>query len=119
MQGTFALSYLVQLALARLAGFCAHWYGDGTRAFLRRYRSGSASLEDLVASRAQLHLLFRPLYGDYSVVGRIIGPIFRLGRLAIGGAAHAALAVVFLLAWLAWSLLPPSIVAYAAGLLRF
>lgn len=117
MQGTFALSYLVQLALSRIAGFFAHWYVDGSRAFLARYRDASRSLEGLVASRSMLHLLFRPLYGDYSFVGRIIGPIFRTGRLAIGALAHLALAAAFLAAWLLWVLLPPSLIAYAAGLL--
>lgn len=117
MQGTFALSYLVQLALARIAGFFAHWYGDGTRFFRARYRLVSRSLEDAVASRAQWHLLFRPLYGDYSVVGRIIGPIFRMGRLAGGLAAHGLITALFLVGWIVWAAVPPLIVAYATGLL--
>ncbi len=117
MQGTFALSYLVQLALARLAGFFAHWYVDGTRFFRARYRLVSRSLEDAVASRAQLHLLFRPLYGDYSFVGRIIGPIFRMGRLAGGLAAHALIASLFLAGWLLWAAFPLLTIAYAVGLL--
>lgn len=117
MQGTFALSYLVQLALSRFIGFFAHWYGDGSRAFLGAYRSASRSVEDVVASRAMLHLLFRPLYGDYSFVGRLIGPVFRLGRLAIGALAHAGLVFAFGFAWLAWVAVPPLLIAYAAGIL--
>ncbi len=117
MQGTFALSYLVQLAIARTIGFFRHWYADGSRAFLRTYRTHSRRLEDAVASRAMLQLLFRPLYGDYSVVGRIIGPIFRLGRLLGGAALHLVLAVGFAAAFAAWSLLIPAVLLYAAGVL--
>lgn len=117
MQGTFALSYLVQLALARIAGFFLHWYVGGTHAFRARYRSLSKTLEDAVASRAMLHLLFRPLYGDYSVVGRIIGPVFRLGRLTLGGIAHLVLWLAFLILWVAWVLLPPLLITYATGIL--
>jgi len=117
MQGSFALSYLVQLGLMRITGFFRHWYADGSRAFLRRYRAVSGSLEDAVASRAMLHLLFRPLYGDYSFVGRLIGPVFRLGRLFMGGLAHGALALMFCIAWLAWLLIPALTIVYATGLL--
>jgi hypothetical protein len=116
MQGTFALSYLVQLAIARTLGFFRHWYVDGSRALLRRYRAASRALESSVASRAMLQLLFRPLYGDYSVVGRIIGPIFRLGRLLMGGVLHVLLAAAFAAAFVAWALLPPLTIAYAAGI---
>lgn len=116
MQGTFALSYLVQLALSRVSGFFVHWYGDGTRAFLRSYRTASDSLESVVASRAMLHLLLRPLYGDYSIVGRIIGPIFRLGRLLLGGVAHAAIATMFFVVWFLWAALPLALITYATGI---
>ncbi len=116
MQGTFALSYLVQLGLARIVGFFRHWYRDGSLTFLRAYRSYSKSLEDTVASRAMLHLLFRPLYGDYSVVGRIIGPIFRAGRLLGGGLAHLVLAAAFGLVYVAWVALPIAIILYATGI---
>ena len=118
MQGTFALSYLVQLALSRIAGFFAHWYGDGTRYLLARYRQTSSGLEGVVASRTMLHLLFRPLYGDYSVVGRILGPIFRTGRLLMGGVAHLVVLVLFVAAWLAWIAVPPAIALYATGFLH-
>lgn len=117
MQGTFALSYLVQLALARIAGFFAHWYGDGSRRLHVSYRAASSQLENVVASRTMLHLLFRPLYGDYSFVGRIIGPIFRLGRLVMGVVAHAAIFLIFITAWFIWIAIPPVIFIYASGLL--
>lgn len=117
MQGSFALSYLVQLFLARVAGFFRHWYADGSRAFMARYRAVSGSLEQTVASREMLHLLFRPLYGDYSVVGRIIGPIFRSLRLLGGFFAHLFIALGFGVAYIAWLLVPPFLIVYATGLL--
>lgn len=117
MQGTFALSYLVQLALSRIAGFFVHWYVDGTRVIRAQYRSLSHTLEETVASREMLHLLFRPLYGDYSFVGRIIGPIFRSLRLLGGVVGHLVLGFAFLIAWLLWVLLPPLLIVYATGFL--
>lgn len=118
MQGTFALSYLIQLTLARVLGFFRHWYVNGSRFWWRRYLRAAQRIEDALAARTMLHLLFRPLYGDYSIVGRILGPIFRSGRLAIGLVVHTALMLASLALWLVWVAIPPLLIVYAAGLLR-
>lgn len=115
MQSTFALAYLVQLALSRLLGFFTHWYSDGTKRFIDAYRRVSHVIEDAIAPRAMFHLLFQPLYGDYSVVGRLIGPLFRLGRLSVGLFVYALLIVTLLSFWLLWVAIPPLLIAYATG----
>ena len=57
---------------------------------------------------------FRPLYGDYSPVGRVVGVIFRAGRIVIGLVVYAVIAVLFLLFYLAWLAVPATIIFYAA-----
>ena len=118
MQGVASLTYLIRIAFVRFFGFFVHWYRDGLHAWLYAYRQASSSLEEMVASRLMIHLLFRPLYGDYSIVGRIIGPIFRFGRLVIGVIGHILLVAFFGLIIVVWLLIPPLLITYAFGFLR-
>lgn len=34
-----------------------------------------------------------PLYGDYTYMGRVIGPVFRTARILLGGAVYAAVII--------------------------
>lgn len=75
-------------------------------AFWRTFTRGARGIEESIAVRVTLHLFFQPLFRDYSVVGRILGPIFRLGRLVVGGVAYAILFVLLLFAYVCWLILP-------------
>jgi len=108
-----AASYLVQRALFRVVEFFRHWYIGGTQAFLRRFSDAAQGIEAVVAVRVTLRFFFQPLFRDYTVVGHILGPVFRLGRLVIGAAAYLVLFILFFAAYVVWIAFPAFLIVYA------
>jgi hypothetical protein len=113
----FALGYLGYRLLFRLGGFFLHWYVDASRWFLRAFVSTIGRFERTLAIRVTLRHLFEPLYKDYSVVGRMLGPLFRTGRVIVGVVWYFVLAGCFALLYLAWLTVIPLLLLYAAGIL--
>lgn len=113
MSSHVAASYLVQRAVFRVVEFFRHWYVGGTEAFIRRFTAAVRSVEAIVAVQVTLRFFFQPLFRDYTVVGRIIGPIFRLGRLAIGVVVYAVLFAMFFAAYVVWIAFPALLIVYA------
>ena len=74
------------------------------------------NLDKNFAVALNLKLITKPLYKDYSIVGRIIGPIFRFFRVLIGGIIYLVIALIFLLIILVWILILPFIVYQALNL---
>ncbi len=114
----FALFYLPQRALYRIAGFFHHWYRDGSRAIGRRFMAVLENLDQTFAVKVTLQHFFEPLYKDYSIIGRILGVIFRSLRALIGAGVYLAVAFVFLVFYAAWLVLPAGLIAYALLAIR-
>jgi hypothetical protein len=112
MSSHVAASYLVERAVFRIGAFFRHWYVDGSASFWRTFSRGANNIEQTLAVRVTAHMLFRPLFGDYSVVGRIIGPFFRLGRLIVGAVAYAVLFIALLIVYICWLVLPALLIWY-------
>lgn len=112
----FALVYLGSRAGRRVADFFRHWYWDGSKVFFHRALSLLEELDRTFAVRVTLVHFFEPLYQDYSIVGRILGLIFRTGRALIGAAVYAAVVGAAALIYAAWLLVPPALFVY--GLAR-
>ena len=102
----FALVYLIQRALYRIGDFFHHWYVHGSRRFAHTFVSLLESLDETFAVKITLTHFFEPLYGDYSFMGRLLGPVFRIGRVSIGAAVYLVLTALFLCAYLVWLLVP-------------
>lgn len=64
------------------------------------------SLDRTFALRITLQNLFQPLYQDHSVVGHLLGFLFRLVRLAVGAAAYAFLIALAVVVYLSFAFLP-------------
>ncbi|HUZ92479.1 MAG TPA: hypothetical protein VNG29_00580 [Candidatus Paceibacterota bacterium] len=111
----FALTYLIYRFAYRVGDFFHHWYYDGSRNFFHGFISFLESLDRTFAVRLTLKFLFHPLYKDYTIVGRILGFIFRSGRILIGVVVYAFFAVIFFAIYLAWLLVPPALILYAAA----
>ncbi|MGC9968299.1 MAG: hypothetical protein ABSC29_01030 [Minisyncoccia bacterium] len=109
----FAPVYLVQRFFYRLVDFFRHWYIDGSRAVGHRFITALEEADRSLAVKITLRYFFRPLYGDYTVVGRILGIVFRTGRILIGAVVYAVIAAFFLLFYLAWLAAPIVIIFYA------
>ncbi|OGY98781.1 MAG: hypothetical protein A2855_00670 [Candidatus Liptonbacteria bacterium RIFCSPHIGHO2_01_FULL_57_28] len=115
---SFAPLYLLNRLFFRISDFFHHWYIDGSRAILHRCTSVFESLDQTFALRITLRYFWKPLYGDYSIVGRIFGVIFRSGRILIGSVIYLALGAIMLAFYLLWLILPFAILfgAYRAYL---
>lgn len=106
----FALGYLIHRFFYRIADFFSHWYVGGSRVIAHRFISTLEELDRTLAVRVTLRYFFQPLYKDYSVIGRILGVVFRTARILIGGVAYLAIALLFLAFYLLWIAAPAGIV---------
>src|SRR3990167_2139634 len=102
----FALVYVVQRLFSRVGDFFHHWYVDGSRGFFHAFITFLERLDRTFAVRITMRYFFSPLYKDYTAPGRILGVVFRSGRIVIGLAVYAAAACVFLVLYGAWLVLP-------------
>ncbi len=102
--------YLVNLPVRLIKGieqFFYIWYIQSSRDFWEREISFIKQIERDIGIMINLRLITQPIFGDYSYMGRVIGPIFRLGRVLIGVAIITASAAVVVSLYLLWIILPP------------
>ena len=109
----FSVVYIANRALYRIGDFFHHWYVDGSRRFIHAFISRLENLDKGFAFKVTIKHFFEPLYKDYSVVGRILGIIFRTGRIIIGGVTYLFFSIIFALLYLVWLLFPAAIIVYA------
>jgi hypothetical protein len=110
----FAPVYLIQRFFYRLVDFFHHWYVDGSRVIGHRFISALEKTDQSLAIKITIRYFFQPLYKDYTVIGRILGVIFRSGRIAIGAVVYLVIVALFALFYLAWLATPAIIIFYAA-----
>ncbi len=110
----FAFVYLLQRFFYRFFDFFHHWYVDGSRRFAHVFISALESADRTFAVKITLRHFFEPLYRDYSVIGRILGIVFRTGRIIIGSVIYLAIALIFAVIYLLWLVIPAVIIFYAA-----
>jgi hypothetical protein len=110
----FALVYLLQRFFYRFFDFFHHWYIDGSRVFAHAFISALEAADRTFAVSITLKYFFQPLYRDYTAIGRILGIVFRTGRIIIGAAVYLAIALLFAAAYLVWLAVPATVIFYAA-----
>jgi hypothetical protein len=109
----FSLVYIFSRLFFRIKDFFHHWYVDATRYFFHGFISFLENLDRTLAFRMTLRHLFEPLYKDYTIMGRILGPIFRFGRALVGFVVYVFVGAIFLTVYLLWLLLPVAALALA------
>lgn len=90
--------------------FLKHWYVDGFSWFIKTAIDTMEKIDRTFAFKITLRNFFKPLYGDYTVMGHILGFIFRPLRLFVGGVVYIVIIAVFLMLYGAWMLVPPALV---------
>lgn len=103
---SFAPLYLLNRLFFRISDFFHHWYLDGSRAILHRFVSAFESLDQTFALRVTLRYFWKPLYGDYTIVGHIFGFFFRSGRILIAVFIYILLGLIAVALYIAWLVLP-------------
>ena len=104
------LRYLIQAPVKPfvfIKNFFKFWYIEVSNSFWEKSFFILKDFESEIAVMATLYNLFSPLYQDYSIMGRIIGPIFRIFRIIFGLALYVILIVLISICYLIWMVLPP------------
>jgi hypothetical protein len=109
----FALGYLLHRFFYRIFDFVRHLYVHGSRMIAHQFISTLESADKSFAVKITLSHFFEPLYKDYSIIGRILGFIFRLVRVVIGLVIYAAITVCFAIAYVVWVLAPVALVFFS------
>jgi hypothetical protein len=106
----FAPVYLVVRFFILVGDFLHHWYIDGSRRLADFFVSSFEKLDQTLAIRITIKYFFQPLYKDFTILGRILGVIFRSGRILIGLVVYLIVAGVFLAVYLVYVLLLPILI---------
>lgn len=102
----FSLVYLINRFFYRFIDFFHHWYVDGSRWFGRHVLRLFMDLDTTFAVKVTAQHFFEPLYKDYTVMGRILGAIFRALRVIVGLLVYVIVGVIAGAIYLAWLLMP-------------
>ena len=108
----FAFIYLIQRFFYRFFGFFRNWYVDGSRFIGHAFISVLTEMDKSFAVEITLRHFFEPLYKDYSIVGRVLGIIFRSIRVIIGSVIYFLVAIAFLFFFLLWISIPVILITY-------
>lgn len=93
--------------LKGITDFLFFWYVQGSKDFWRREINMVKGVERDIGILINLKLIFQPIYSDYSLIGKLIGPIFRLGRVLLGCLFVVFLSGLIIVCYALWLLLPP------------
>jgi len=110
----FAPVYLVERFFYRFVNFFHHWYVDGSRWLGHKFLNLLSDMDKTLAIQITLRYFFAPLYGDYSIIGRILGVIFRTGRIVIAAVFYLFITIIFILVYLIWIAIPVVPLVYVA-----
>ncbi|RJP44930.1 hypothetical protein C4587_01415 [Candidatus Parcubacteria bacterium] len=107
-----AIGYLAYRFFYRATDFFHHWYADASKNLFHRLFLFLERLDRTIALGITFKYFFHPLYKDYSAVGRILGIVFRSGRILIGLLVYGIVVGAFLVLYAAWVLIPAVILVY-------
>jgi len=99
--------YLTIRFVYRFQEFMKHWYVGGFMAISRQAVSLLEQLDRTFALQVTLRYIFEPLYQDRTVLGHILGFIFRSVRILLALVIYVVVLAVFTIIYFAWSILLP------------
>ncbi len=102
--------YLIERFFYRIRTFVEHWYVVSFRKYSDFVLNFLSRVDYYLAWEITLKHLFRPLYKDYTVLGYVLGFIFRISRLAVASVIYLVLFLVIVGLYIAWLLVPPVII---------
>lgn len=100
------IPYLINRFFYRLAEFLRHWYVKSFWIYSHFIISLLEKFDRRLALRVTLSHLFEPLYQDRTILGYILGFIFRSLRLILGMVIYALLIIAAIAVYFTWLLIP-------------
>lgn len=101
--------YLLQRFFYRIKEFLRHWYTKSARLYWHFVISKLEKLDYVLAWKITIKNLFKPLYKDYSIIGYIMGFVFRFLRLLLASTIYVAIFIFAVGLFIIWALIPPAI----------
>jgi len=101
-----SLVYLVSRFFYRIYRFIYNWYIGSWLWFYHSLMTFYESLDRTWAFNVTLRSLFKPMYQDRSVIGYVLGFVFRFFRLLIGGVIYLFLFLIMFSLYLIWAVMP-------------
>ena len=100
------IQFFIGQIFHRFVLFFNRWYRLGSIKFWVKVFDWLEALDHTWAIRINVRLWLQPLYGDYTAVGRIVGPIFRTARIIIAAILYLVILTGALAVWLIWISIP-------------
>jgi hypothetical protein len=107
---SFSLVYLLERFFYRIWSFIYNWYVGSLFMIGSRIAAVAAVVNRSWAVGVTFKNLFQPLYQDRTMLGYILGFIFRSFRLLIGALLLGAVYGIGVAVYLAWALIPIAII---------
>jgi hypothetical protein len=104
------IGYLSSYLGRKTVLFFERWYIDFSRTYWLWVLEQFQNLDRSFALRINVHFWLQPLFGDYTTVGRIIGPVLRTGRIILGFLTYLLLFGAAILFWCFWILAIPFLI---------
>jgi len=96
--------------LKGIFNFVVFWYVKSSKEFWRQEIAFVRKVESDIGILVNLKLITQPIFGDYSAMGKIIGPIFRLCRVFIGSAIVIISLMVIIVSYVVWLIMPALVI---------
>ena len=100
------LTYILSTILNKIWGFFIHWYTEGSRGYWHFVLDYLTEVDRFISLRIMLANWYKPLYGDYTRMGRAVGIPIRLFRIVVGIVFYAIVSMVFAIGYAAYLALP-------------
>ena len=111
----FALVYIVERFSFRISEFFRRWYLGAFSAIFGATIHKLGSLDRSFALKITILNFFKPLYGDESFIGRVLGVLFRSVRIISGLFIYLLIISVSVLVYIIWTLIPVFLVVKILG----
>jgi hypothetical protein len=100
------MNIIKALFLDELIEFFDFWFHHLPKRIIRNYFDTVYSFEGNLKFRTNLRNIFKPLYGDYTIIGRIISFTYRIIKIIFALFFYLFLALIYLIILIFTLLLP-------------
>lgn len=102
--------YLLNRAGYRLWQFISHWYVGGFLYVSHRALEILRTLDKSLALKVTLRHWLKPMYQDYTILGFVLGFLFRTIRIILGVIIYGATLAVVAAGYVIWALIPAYVI---------
>ncbi len=100
------IAYLINRFIFRIKDFFRHWYIKSFFIYIHFVISQLEKIDRFLAFKITLSHLFQPLYQDRSIIGYILGFIFRSSRIFISAIIYFIVFAIAAIIYTIWIGIP-------------